>query len=68
VGYDYGSSSSASSAFFGAGVGAAHAMGSGRVRGEVRSDAVTEGKDGSHVMIPKGTLVGFRLGFDLWAK
>jgi hypothetical protein len=63
-------SESAVSAYFGGGVGAAYAMGSGRLRGEVRYDVVGEGTigDEDYVVIPKGGALGFKLGFDLWAK
>jgi len=61
---------SASSVYFGGGVGAAFKMGTGRLRGELRYDAVGEGTigDEDYAVIPKGGALGFKLGFDLWAK
>jgi len=70
VGASDGSSISATSTVFGAGVGVAHHMGNGcgRLRAEVRFDGLTEGKDGDSIIIPKGSNLGIRLGFDLWDK
>jgi hypothetical protein len=60
---------SATSAYFGGGVGAAYKMGSGRLRGELRYDVVTEGTiDDDQIIIPKGGALGLKLGFDLWNK
>ena len=61
---------SASSTFYGGGVGIAHHMGNGcgRLRAEVRYDMVTEGKKDADILIPKGGMLGVKLGFDLWDK
>jgi len=61
---------SAMSTYFGGGVGAAYKLGTGRLRGELRYDMVGEGTigDEDYVVIPKGGALGFKLGFDLWAK
>jgi opacity protein-like surface antigen len=62
-------SESATSMYYGAGVGAAFKMGTGRLRGELRYDMVGEGEvDDDFVVIPEGGALGFKLGFDLWAK
>lgn len=63
-------SESAMSAFYGGGVGAAFKMGTGRLRGELRYDMVGEGTigDDDSMVIPEGGALGFKLGFDLWAK
>jgi len=61
---------SATSMFYGGGVGIAHHMGNGcgRLRAEIRYDMVTEGKKDDAVLLPKGGDFGFKLGFDLWDK
>lgn len=63
-------SESAMSVYYGAGVGAAYKMGTGRLRGELRYDLVGEGTigDEDYAVIPEGGALGFKLGFDLWAK
>jgi hypothetical protein len=70
VGESGGSSISAMSTIFGGGVGLAHHMGNGcgRLRAEVRFDAQTEGEKDDEVIIPKGSNLGIRLGFDLWDR
>jgi hypothetical protein len=70
VGYSGDTDESAMSAFYGGGVGAAFKMGTGRLRGELRYDMVGEGTigDDDYVVIPEGGALGFKLGFDLWAK
>lgn len=65
---------SASSMFYGGGVGVAHHMGNGcgRLRAEVRYDMRAEGKTTvsgvEHVILEKGSEIGLKLGFDLWDK
>ena len=63
-------SDSATAAYFGGGVGAACELGPGRLRGEIRYDALGEATigDGDYVVFPEGGALGFKLGFDLWAK
>lgn len=63
-------SESAMSVYYGGGVGAAFKMGTGRLRGELRYDMVGEGTigDEDYMVIPEGGALGFKLGFDLWAK
>ncbi len=62
-------SESAVSVFYGGGVGAAYKMGTGRLRGEIRYDMIGEGTiDDDYTVIPEGGAIGFKLGFDLWAK
>lgn len=70
VGESDGGSLSAMSTIFGGGVGIAHHMGNGcgRLRAEVRFDVQTEGEEDGDVIIPKGSNLGIRLGFDLWNK
>jgi len=70
VGFDFGSSVSAISAQFGGGLGVRHKMGNehGVLRGEVRYDRVTEGKDSGTIIIPETGIFGVKLGFDLWDK
>jgi hypothetical protein len=64
-------SESGTASYFGGGVGVAHRMGTGRLRAELRYDALSEGTIGDeddYVVFPKGGAVGFKLGFDLWNK
>jgi opacity protein-like surface antigen len=70
VGYSGDDSESAMSVYYGAGAGAAYKMGTGRLRGELRYDMVGEGTigDDDYAVIPEGGALGFKLGFDLWAK
>ena len=63
-------SESAMSTYFGGGAGVAHKMGTGRLRGEVRYDMVAEGTfdDSDYPVIPKGSGINLKFGFDLWNK
>jgi hypothetical protein len=63
-------SHSAMSTCFGGGAGVAHQMGSGRLRGEVRYDMFSEGlfDGGEYPVLPKGSGINLKLGFDLWNK
>jgi opacity protein-like surface antigen len=62
-------SESAMSMYYGGGVGASFKMGTGRLRGELRYDMVGEGTiEDDYPVIPEGGALGFKLGFDLWAK
>ncbi len=63
-------SESAMSAYYGGGIGAAFKMGTGRLRGELRYDMNGEGTigDEDYTIILEGGALGFKLGFDLWAK
>ena len=69
-----GDSYSASSLFYGGGVGIAHHMGNGcgRLRAELRYDMVSEGNvtvgGVEYRAIDKGGMFGVKLGFDLWDK
>jgi hypothetical protein len=42
------------------------AKGAGTIRAELRYDFVTEGEDLGIILIPESSVVGLRLGFDLW--
>jgi hypothetical protein len=44
------------------------ADGHGTLRGEVRFDYVTESSSGGNIIIPSGTIIQLKLGFDLWMK
>lgn len=59
---------SGTGAIFGGGVGLRHKMGNGHgtMRGEVRFDRTTEGKDGDIPVIFESNVFGIKLGFDLW--
>ena len=60
---------SAASLTYGLGVGLRKRWGdSATVRGELRWDQVTDGEDGGVVVVPGGSEIGVRLGFDLWVK
>jgi len=65
-GFDVG----ATSAIFGFGGGLRHrvAGGHGTIRTELRYDRVTEGDDGSVVVIDDAGIIGIKFGFDLWMK
>ncbi len=59
---------SATSAIFGGGVGLHRRMANGVVtlRGEVVVDYVTKGEDHDVVITPAGTIIGVKVGFDVW--
>lgn len=60
---------SAASLAYGLGLGLRKRWGdSATVRGELRLDKVTDGDDGGITVVPGGTEIGVRLGFDLWVK
>lgn len=59
----------ATSFTIGAGFGLRRKWGdSASVRGEIRYDRISKGKDGNVTVIDGGNEVSFRVGFDLWAK
>jgi hypothetical protein len=61
---------SGTSVTLGAGFGVRNriADGHGMVRGEVRLDYITESSSGGVIIIPSGTIIQIKLGFDLWMK
>ncbi len=59
---------SAMSSVFGGGLGVRRrvAGGHGTLRSEIRYDLVTEGRDGSTLIVAKGGVLQLKLGFDVW--